>query len=406
MLQRIEAKEADLDAVLSQRHQAHEELKAATVSAAVAEQRILVAAHEERLHAAILSSKATRGTLTQQAAELSQLRKTVVEGEAAHHHCAFEVRSLVEQLSTRQAELDRARDELAAAQQHTADMLSSKQELAATLQRSTAMIPAPQLSGAQRLWGHCAAHAHADPCQQTLWLASPAARAKEVPAPGITELDAGQVSLPLLEVFVVLGGWFAARLAIGFRLTYVTAAMLSRTIPKGARVLQLGGDVTQLYYYPADTILVSVAAPKLNKGLWEQAGIQAGVPVHTQQTEELADLSFQANESIDAVVSSGMLSGLAAGAQKQLAASAARVLKPGGVFVFIERGDFGGDRQALEAVLSLPQFEDATYDIALAGVDAHAVGLAHKSSAQSAGRGRDRSKTAPIGHRRAPKGFA
>ena len=69
--------------------------------------------------------------------------------------------------------------------------------------------------------------------------------------------------------------------------------MLSRNVPAGARILQLGGDVKQLYYYPSDTILVSVAAPKLNKGLWEQAGVQAGVPVLVQQSEELAQLPFQ-----------------------------------------------------------------------------------------------------------------
>ena len=47
---------------------------------------------------------------------------------------------------------------------------------------------------------------------------------------------------------------------------------------------------------------------------------------------------LQASESVDAVVSLGMLSGLAFHAQRQLAASAARVLKPGGVFLFVERG--------------------------------------------------------------------
>ena len=126
-------------------------------------------------------------------------------------------------------------------------------------------------------------------------------------------------------------------------------------------MLQLGGTVKELYYYPGDTVLVSVAARKLNRGLWEQAGMQAGVPVQTQQTDRLPGLAFQASpalrlalvclqqrkgvraplqasESVDAVVSLGMLSGLAPHAQRQLAASVARVLKPGGVFLFVERG--------------------------------------------------------------------
>lgn len=62
----------------------------------------------------------------------------------------------------------------------------------------------------------------------------------------------------------------------------------------GARVLQLGGDVKQLYYYPRDTVLVSVAAPKLRRALWEQAGVQAGVPVSTHEAARLAGLPFQA----------------------------------------------------------------------------------------------------------------
>lgn len=35
------------------------------------------------------------------------------------------------------------------------------------------------------------------------------------------------------------GRWVAARLALGLRITYVTAAMLSRTVPKGQPTLQL-----------------------------------------------------------------------------------------------------------------------------------------------------------------------
>lgn len=60
-------------------------------------------------------------------------------------------------------------------------------------------------------------------------------------------------------------------------------------------MLQLGGTVRELYYYPGDTILVTVAAQKLNSGLWEQAGMQAGVPVQTQQTDRLPGLAFQAS---------------------------------------------------------------------------------------------------------------
>lgn len=61
-------------------------------------------------------------------------------------------------------------------------------------------------------------------------------------------------------------------------------------------------------------------------------------------------------------------------------------------------------QEALDAVLGLPEFEDATYDVALAGVDAHAVGLARK--ARSADGGKDSSRATSAGRQRAPKGFA
>lgn len=48
---------------------------------------------------------------------------------------------------------------------------------------------------------------------------------------------------------------------------------------------------------------------------------------------------LQADGSVDAVVSAGAFSSLAASARRELAASVARVLKPGGVFVFIERSE-------------------------------------------------------------------
>lgn len=208
--------------------------------------------------------------------------------------------------------------------------------------------------------------------------------------------------------------------------------------------------------------------------------------------------ALQASESVDAVVSLGMLSGLASHAQRQLAASVARVLKPGGVFLFVERGGqpwspcsccclpaaqatrrsslltaqatlgephpwcrrlcslqarewvracpcpqpllalhavtvvtcpavaqrsvllpascatsvrcvflttlIATGREALDAMLSLPDFEDASYDVALAGVDAHAIGLARK--ARTTNGGKDQSRATSAGRQRAPKGFA
>ena len=40
-----------------------------------------------------------------------------------------------------------------------------------------------------------------------------------------------------------------------------------------ARVIQIGGGSRDLYYYPKDTILVTVIAPKLNKGGRSRIGV-------------------------------------------------------------------------------------------------------------------------------------
>ena len=65
----------------------------------------------------------------------------------------------------------------------------------------------------------------------------------------------------------------------------------------GARVLQLGGGVKELYYYPRDTVLVTAVGEKLRTGLWGQAGVQAGVPTALQQ-RPLWNLSFQVLASV------------------------------------------------------------------------------------------------------------
>jgi len=60
--------------------------------------------------------------------------------------------------------------------------------------------------------------------------------------------------------------------------------------------------------------------------------------------------------------------------------------------------------QALEALLALPGFEGATYDVALAGLDAHIVAFARKQPAGEA-RARGAAAEAP-GRRAGRKGFA
>lgn len=69
-------------------------------------------------------------------------------------------------------------------------------------------------------------------------------------------------------------------------------------------MLQLGGSTRDLYYYPKGTVQVTAAGPALSVSLWEQAGMQAGVPVRAVKSSasDAGDLSFMGGGSADSVV--------------------------------------------------------------------------------------------------------
>lgn len=58
----------------------------------------------------------------------------------------------------------------------------------------------------------------------------------------------------------------------------------------------------------------------------------------------------------------------------------------------------------LEALLRLPSFSGATYDVALESFDAHLVGLARK--VQTPEQGQARTRAISSGRKKAAKGFA
>ncbi|GLI68178.1 hypothetical protein VaNZ11_012520, partial [Volvox africanus] len=177
---------------------------------------------------------------------------------------------------------------------------------------------------------------------------------------------------------VALGGVAAWRFALYGQLEYITAAMLSNYVPKGEpgpRVIQLQGGTRELYYYPKSTVQVTVVGENINKGLVEQAGLQAAVPT-TAKMQSPANLGFAADTSVDAVVSVGAIAGMSESQRVAFATEALRVLKPGCPIIFVERTEshLQGWKERRDA------FELVQWDVALEGQDPHAVGVAVKSA--------------------------
>ncbi|KAI3423425.1 hypothetical protein D9Q98_010641 [Chlorella vulgaris] len=202
--------------------------------------------------------------------------------------------------------------------------------------------------------------------------------------------------LPAAGLGVALAGVAALRLNGYSRLEYVTAAMLSRHVKRGgARVLQLGGSTRDLFYYPEGTLQVTVGGPQVG-AMWEQAGVQAKVPVVAVTADVQKVLSSQAGSTLDSVV---LLNQLQQWADvEQLLAQVYRILKPGGTLVFIQRlrggplqgllgGGGGVEPGVVDSVQQYAGWDFAQLDALLEDTDPHAVGVAIKPLSAGAGSG-------------------
>ncbi|GIL79577.1 hypothetical protein Vretifemale_8899 [Volvox reticuliferus] len=194
---------------------------------------------------------------------------------------------------------------------------------------------------------------------------------------------------------IAIGGVAAWRFAVYGQLEYITAAMLTNYVPKGEpgpRVIQLQGSTRELYYYPKSTLQVTVVGENINKGLLEQAGLQAAVPT-TAKTQSPANLGFAADASVDAVVSIGAIAGMSEPQRAAFATEVLRVLKPGCPIIFVERIPGGLPIRFIGASsFTLAEsflqgwkdrqdaFELVEWDVALEGQDPHAVGVAVKAA--------------------------
>ncbi|KAK3268065.1 hypothetical protein CYMTET_23410 [Cymbomonas tetramitiformis] len=163
------------------------------------------------------------------------------------------------------------------------------------------------------------------------------------------------------------------------RLQYITASMLTRHVPRGgAEVLEIGiGGGKNLYYYPSDVVQVTGVDPDVNENLLMQSAIAAKVVLDIKNTKA-EELEMESN-SMDAVVSTFTLSFV--DDRDKVIAEAARVLKPGSSFIFVETLG-GSGKGTLEAIQRCKAFDQVDYDEGWSGffTDPHAIGVAVKAA--------------------------
>jgi len=199
-----------------------------------------------------------------------------------------------------------------------------------------------------------------------------------------------------------VGIWIIVLKIIAYsQLEVVRTKMLGRYVARNkSRVLQLGGTTRDLFYYPKGVIQVIVNAPNVTSSLYEQAGIQSGIPVSANCENTVEFLSSQERNMFDCVVCFDQFDNSMEESQiKNMVNMIHRVLKPGGSFVFYQRTKegnslFGGLTQTLGGKPSLDRdignlitrnnpWDFCEWDTASPSVDPHQVGVCIKSQSQT-----------------------
>ena len=187
-----------------------------------------------------------------------------------------------------------------------------------------------------------------------------------LPSPVLGELAEGSFLSPLGPLLAILGGLGIYKAVVYWRVQFITASMIGKHVPPGARrVLEYGvGQGKNLYYYPKSVGMVVGVDPDAKEDLLIQVSVASGVPFVAKKQALDAD-SGQADASVDAVVSTGSLGKVRD--PEMLLREAARVLKPGAPLVFVEDlGTLNEKRDVLDAltksVAAETLFERAQYD--------------------------------------------
>ena len=188
---------------------------------------------------------------------------------------------------------------------------------------------------------------------------------------------------PAVLLLSVLGGFALAKTAVYWRVQFITAAMIAKHVPPGAkRVLEYGvGQGRNLYYYPKGTGMVVGVDPDAKEDLLIQVSVAAGVPF-VSRTQPLEANNGQPDGTLDAVVTTGALRRSAD--PEAIVREAGRALKPGAPLVFVEDMSFG-KQGVLEALTSSTLFEPPQYDDGWATLPLSpvAIGVAVRKGAEA-----------------------
>lgn len=211
---------------------------------------------------------------------------------------------------------------------------------------------------------------------------------------------------PLVGVGLVGALYAALRAAAYFKLQYVKAALLARSVPRGgARVLDLRLDGKNLYYLPGDVVqVIGGPNPLGSKQVLQQTSIQAGVPLDLRPLQ--AEKLLLPEDHVDAVVCIGALKELPESSWPRVLSEAARVLKPGKRFIFVESGGDAGARvvKAIEATSALGGIETQEADGLLSLLDPHVAGTAAKVQQPPGGSARNAASAAGFGAQQQARG--
>jgi hypothetical protein len=178
-------------------------------------------------------------------------------------------------------------------------------------------------------------------------------------------------------VGLILAAIGALRFYTYSQIELITASMLSRHVkPGGARVLQVGGSTRDLYYYPKGTTSVTILLQKEGEssGFWEQAGLQAQVPVDiVRKSEGIREGSYDSVVAFNQLDSKKMIS------NTPLITKLKESLKPGGTFIFIQKLSDGVEESTIDKLVDSPSWDFCQWDSFLGGIDGHVAGVGIKS---------------------------
>jgi SAM-dependent methyltransferase len=170
----------------------------------------------------------------------------------------------------------------------------------------------------------------------------------------------------LIPVLAIFGGLAIYKTVVYWRVQYITAAMIGKHVPPTARrVLEYGvGQGKNLYYYPKTVGMVVGIDPDAKEDLLAQVSIASSVPFVSKR-QKLEENTGQGDSTVDAVVTTGAMGRVKD--PEGLVIEAARILKPGGVLVFVE--DLGTVNQKSNVLQALTKsdaaekyFEPAQFD--------------------------------------------